>query len=837
MANSWKNRALALALTGAGVLAGQAAIAHQGDHWPIGGDMLKMSYNGGSANKFIFKSKGQLNINASSIVNDPTEERSTLVVRGTGAYAGSTGIIELNEDFWTRVGPADAPTGWKYKNPSILYGPYKGIQKINLKSGANGGAMQIVAKGIQWPFAIVGPQDAVQVTLTIGPFSFCAEFSEDRQAEFSVNEEGRVSARAALAPGDCAAVCGNGVTEVGEECDDGNLEDADTCSNLCVGCNPADAEFDSTFEGIQKLFFDNGSAYSCANDICHGSAMEGGLDLRDGASHDSLIGIASTIDPATDRVFPGDQDKSMLYLKLAAKTLTPDDDGVAPDYDLVPGTPMPSGGLTMTEDHLEAIRLWIRGGAPETGVVEGTAELLGSCLPEPTPLDIPQPDVPDPSIGTQFAQPGYVLQSQSEVEGCVASYYDLSAPGAVPANMLVDCPGAFPGTNDHGTNAGKCFTYSGNQLFQDAQSHHSIIHIYSGAYDYTDPGWGTWHCYGGPTPGAACNPANAGSCGSGGVCGGTFAEAVACLGYGAPDASTFGNKMPQFSGSQESTADFGFPDGVYSVLPLKGLIVWNSHAFNLTSQDTEMEAWINLAYTNDTQWPAEGLFDSRYIFTQEVPPFEQREYCATHTFAQDTHLFHLFSHTHKRGIRFQMYLPPQTPCGNGGNTPEGYLRTDPNCAPGDLDDLFFENYDYADAVNLYPDPPMVFEGSVANRTIKFCGLFDNGFNDPATVKTKSGSPEPTGSELLPGGPCDDTARCVAGTRAGLDCEDNGDCPGSTCVLSDNQRSRCLGGTNKGEICDGNDAECPGSVCDACTLLGGVTTEDEMFIPIGTFYIP
>lgn len=33
--------------------------------------------------------------------------------------------------------------------------------------------------------------------------------------------------------GDCAPVCGNGVTELNEQCDDGNQNDTDTCTNLC----------------------------------------------------------------------------------------------------------------------------------------------------------------------------------------------------------------------------------------------------------------------------------------------------------------------------------------------------------------------------------------------------------------------------------------------------------------------------------------------------------------------------------------------------------------------------------------------------------------------------
>ena len=809
------------------------AAAHEGDHWPVAGSTLKMAYSSSGNNKFTFKTKSQININAVSIQQDPTVAPSSLIVRGTGPNAGSSGLIELNPDLWTRVGPADAPTGWRYRNKSLNYAPYAGISKIQIRSGAAGGSLQIVAKGAAWPFAIIGPQDSVEIILTIGEFAFCAEYSEDRQTEFSANEQGRVSARSSLAPIDCPPVCGNGVREEGEQCDDGNVNDGDTCSNTCEGCDPSEAEFASTFEGIQSIIFEG---YDCSNDLCHGSSLEGGMDLRAGAAYDSLLNVASEIDPGTVRVYPGDQDLSMLYLKLAAKTLTPDNDNLPPDYDEVPGTPMPSAGTALTEEHLEAVRLWIRGGAPETGVVEGTAQLLGSCLPEPTPLDIPQPDPPAPDEGVQFAQPGYKLLAHSEVEGCVASYYDLSAPGAVPAEMIVDCPGAFPGTNDHGTNAGKCFTYNGNNLFQDAQSHHSIIHIYAGDEDYTHSGWGSWRCYNGPTHNAPCDPSDADACGEGGVCGGVFSDKVACLGFGPPDASTFGNKMPQFTGSQESTASFGFPDGVYSVLPLKGLIVWNSHSFNLTTQDTEMEAWVNLTYTDDRDHIAEGMFNSTYIFTQEVPPFEQREYCATHTFQPNTHLFHLFSHNHKRGIRFRMYMPPQTPCGNGGTTPEGNLRTSPTCVPGDPDDLFFESYDYSDALNLYPDPPLVFNGTVAQRTIKFCGLFDNGFTDPTEVKRQSTSPEPNPS-VLPGGPCDDTPRCISGANSQDECTTNADCPSSTCVLSDNQRSRCLGGTRIGQYCDGDDTQCPGSLCDACVLTGGVTTEDEMFIAIGTYYIP
>jgi hypothetical protein len=48
---------------------------------------------------------------------------------------------------------------------------------------------------------------------------------------------------------------------------------------------------------------------------------------------------------------------------------------------------------------------------------------------------------------------------------------------------------------------------------------------------------------------------------------------------------------------------------------------------------------------------------------------------------------------------------------------------------------------------------------------------------------------------------------------------------------------CFGGDNQGQACDGDDAVCgEGGMCDACPLLGGVTTDDEMFLPLGSYYV-
>ncbi len=51
----------------------------------------------------------------------------------------------------------------------------------------------------------------------------------------------------------------------------------------------------------------------------------------------------------------------------------------------------------------------------------------------------------------------------------------------------------------------------------------------------------------------------------------------------------------------------------------------------------------------------------------------------------------------------------------------------------------------------------------------------------------------------------------------------------------------MDGPYKGVLCGGNDAFCdstPGAgdgLCDACPVHGGVTTEDEMFVLLGSYF--
>src|SRR5262249_3104731 len=133
-----------------------------------------------------------------------------------------------------------------------------------------------------------------------------------------------------------------------------------------------------------------------------------------------------------------------------------------------------------------------------------------------------------------------------------------------------------------------CFSYKRQELTQDPNSHHSIIHLYNGTYPPNDPGWKN-KCYGGPLEGQDCDPTVAGVCGDGGICHGEPIPWVACIfGFGPPD---FGGSAPgdgsavapTFSGSQQPYFERSYPGGVFSQLPIEGTIVWNSHAFNTTA--------------------------------------------------------------------------------------------------------------------------------------------------------------------------------------------------------------------------------------------------------------
>lgn len=636
-----------------------------------------------------------------------------------------------------------------------------------------------------------------------------------------------------------------------------------------AGEQECDAEYSSTFELIQKAVFERNG---CTSAACHGVAQAGGLDLREGVSWQNLIDQPSQTVGGFVRVSPGSKDRSLLFLNLAAKTF--------PGEYQAPLRAMPLDPLpALSPDEVEAIRLWIEDGAPETGVVEGTGELLDACLPPPEPIEIAPLPPPPPGTGVQIHMPRRFLPPRSEEEVCFATYYDVTD----------QVPPQFRGES------GDTFRFRRMEVRQDPLSHHLITFLYDGRASIDDSRWGVFRCWGGDREGEPCDPTDASACGEGGQCATEAQSGVACIGFGPGDAGV-GISSAGIAVVQETAADFPFASGVYDELPLRGILLWDSHAFNLTDEPAKLEAWINFEFAppEEQSLRVVDLFDADDIFAMSVPPFRTQEVCGIHTFPQNAHVFELTSHMHQRGKRFRVFEGAwrcqEGPKRGAPCSPLGYDMVSPDPCPGacaafrrepegdcnldgevsidelilavrvalgqeavsrcfdadaDRDDtvsiaelitavraaasgtrelmprdpegsLFYVNFLYDDPLVIRPEPPLIYRGTEDDRSVTFCALYDNGYTDPSEVKTRSGSPPPPLEFPGIGGPCVQPTHCTAG-RLGEPC--------SGTTLEERHAS-----------CDSTPGAGDG-VCDACPLLGGVTTEDEMFILIGHYFVP
>jgi cysteine-rich repeat protein len=791
----WGSALLSAALAIMLALPGHAA-AHE-QRFLIQGKKIALKVTGPSKKqKFIFTSARDGAITAR---HDPGVEGAAVLVTSPD---GRSALVELDPDRWKALGKPPGSKGYRYTDKG---GHRGGIKKVVFKPGR----IAIKGRGRHWPWTGT-PGTPLWVLFRVDDEWFCAAFV-GKGANGSGPFTRRPPGDATVCPGQ---VCGNREVEPGESCDDGNLGELDGCTNTCSVGPCEGPAFDDTFAAIQAVIFDS-PVYACSSGLCHDSdAPGGGLDLTAGSAYQNLLGAnrqgVSSAASVLRRVAPGEPAQSFLYEKLAARTF-----GSA-----TTGTPMPQAPApALVEEHLDALQRWIRAGAPEDGVVEGTAHLLGACLPPPDPLKIPPPDPPAPGTGVQLQQTAWALPSQSEAEVCLATYHDFR--GIVPATELVDCPPAYLSIDNP---TAKCIRYHKETLLQDPQSHHSIIHFYTGQYSVEavdeakpnrrfGPFTYKFNDTSDPRNGQPCDPrAIDPSLGFNPGCSGAARPAIACLGYGPPDFNTGGvqgggTTAPAFSGSQEPAYELELADGVYNVLPVQGVVVWNSHAFNLTGTDSTMAQYLNLdlAGPSDQLHEVQGIFDAGSIFVQDVPPFGTREYCRTYTAPLGARIFRLGSHTHRHGVRFRIWDPPNTPCEPGS----------PACVPGPAERLIYLSTEYADPVQLdFPTPSVLTDPAIAERTYLYCSLYDNGSTASSpSVKRRSTSPAPL-LPLIPGGPCGDTT--VA------------------CVND---------GPRKGTLCGGSDSACDSTagagdgICDACPVRGGVTTEDEMLIMLGFYYVP
>jgi len=613
----------------------------------------------------------------------------------------------------------------------------------------------ILAGGPSWQWLPDGTEDAVWVYFGLDGETFCARFG----GTVTQHGPGIMKATAAAAPSDgCPALCGNGVHELGEACDDGNFDETDGCTSACTPAVCVGETFSSTFEAIQELVFER---QGCTDALCHGAAPgAGGLDLSAGNAWSNLHEVPAS-GSGYPRVAPGAPRNSALYLKLLK--------GLDPDATDIPGDAMPSGGPPLPAELVEAVRRWIEQAAPASGTAPGTPALLGGCFPDPDPISIAPLPPPDPSEGVQLTMPPYTLAPQSESEVCFATYYDFS--DVVPA--------------EHQDPTGEFFYSGGRVTRQDPHSHHLAILAAGVPVDQVDhAGFGGWSCAGGTRAGETCDPLDGASC-DGGICRSAIEDALACIGFGPPGGATAQGARNFLGGSGAGSASFLQKPGLYAKVPIRSFVYWNAHAFNLTTKPHDLQAWLNHYFAGDRRVE---LLPFNYIANLGVAtgqaPYTRQTYCKPFVLPHRARLTTLTSHTHERGEAFWV----EDARGN----------------------RIYESYTYADPVVAEYDPPLAFDAfDPAARTLTYCATYNNGVAadgspDPTTVRRASTTP-PNGVRCAP-------RACTSG-RIGEPCPTyNGD---PSCDTSPGGR-------------DGK--------CDACEITGGVTTQDEMFVLSGWYYL-
>jgi hypothetical protein len=362
--------------------------------------------------------------------------------------------------------------------------------------------------------------------------------------------------------------------------------------------------------------------------------------------------------------------------------------------------------------------------------------------------------------GVRLTMAPFKLPASKEVDVCFAQYYDLSE--IVPAEFQDQEKGIF--------------YVSSLRIRQDPQSHHLVLQDPKlGVESLDDESFGPWSCRGGDADGTSCDPRKSGACGAG-QCASEVQNKAACIDFGPPDSAA---SMGQGRVAGAQTAQYYQPprDGVYTTFPLRGVLYWNSHSFNLTTRDTTLHAWLNLYFAKDRDKELETLAITKHIaIAAGQAPFTKKTYCADWVVPKNALLYNMSSHTHKRGGNFSVDLHDGT--------------------------RIYQSAIYTDPVEQVFDPPMRFDSeSDEERTLKYCAEFNNG------VK-KDGSPDldlVTRLSTMPDRTTCAPIACVAG-KVGEPC----------------------GGAEDNAACDTAQGKGDGQ-CDACAITAGQTTENEMFV--------
>jgi len=367
----------------------------------------------------------------------------------------------------------------------------------------------------------------------------------------------------------------------------------------------------SAYHDIQEYVFDK----SCANSACHAAPANAfNLNLSYGFSYENLVGAVPQNPAAAAAgmklVDPGNPENSFLLTKLMGPTV--------PEQ----GARMPFLGGMLHTGKIDAVRMWIEAGAPQTGKIAGIGD-LGVLRDPDEKFEAPAP--PAPGEGYQLRLPPFKIEPGTERE----IYY---------ATQISD---------ENGNSVDRDIFINRVEIFYPAGSHHFII------YRITEDGMAKGLLENGIIPDIAVNPED------------TFRE----LDTDNPDPvfGVFGADRLFFGGTQTDAALFQFPEGVCLRMPGDTIYDLNSHYINLLGDDTLIgETYVNI-YTipeEEVQYEAVEIFvNNRSI---NVPPgttrvskmtwlVEDELFKRGHDSETSLNVFLLTSHMHRHGELFEIF--------------------------------------------------------------------------------------------------------------------------------------------------------------------------------------
>ena len=367
----------------------------------------------------------------------------------------------------------------------------------------------------------------------------------------------------------------------------------------------------SAYHDIQEYVFDK----SCANSACHAAPANAfNLNLSYGFSYENLVGAVPQNPAAAAAgmklVDPGNPENSFLLTKLMGPTV--------PEQ----GARMPFLGGMLHTGKIDAVRMWIEAGAPQTGKIAGIGD-LGVLRDPDEKFEAPAP--PAPGEGYQLRLPPFKIEPGTEREVYYATQISDENGNSVEGDIFINRV----------------------EIFYPAGSHHFII------YRITEDGMAKGLLENGIVPDISVNSED------------TFRE----LDTDDPDPvfGVFGADRLFVVGTQTDDTLFQFPEGVGLRMPGDTIYDLNSHYINLLGDETLLgETYVNI-YTipeEEVRYEAVEIFvNNRSI---NVPPgttrvskmtwlVEDELFKRGHDSETSLNVFLLTSHMHRHGELFEIF--------------------------------------------------------------------------------------------------------------------------------------------------------------------------------------